>query len=305
MGIQVIAGAGPIGTAVARKLLDRGEQVHVVTRRGTGIDGVRTHALDLGAPAGVDALTSVTTGADALYNCVNPPYHQWATTWPPIAAALLTAAERTGAVLPTTASLYNYGRVDAPMTEHTLERPNGIKGEVRARMWQDVLAAHRAGRVRGFEVRGSDYLGGSSMLSMMAFPAWKQGKRAMLPAPLDVPHTFTDVRDVATLLMTGAGDERAWGRVWHVPSPEPRTVGEVMTTAADQLGRPNRIVSLPYAAVWATGVFNPFVKELRETQHQFRRPFVLDSNAAQTTFGLKPHATDDSIAFDIAQNWKA
>jgi nucleoside-diphosphate-sugar epimerase len=124
----------------------------------------------------------------------------------------------------------------------------------------------------------------------------------MLPAPLDVPHTFTDVRDVAALLLTGAADPRAWGRAWHVPSPEPVTLREVSALAAAQVGVPNRVAGLPYAAVWAAGVFSPFVRELRETQHQFRKPFVLDSTAAQQTFGIAPHPTADSVAYDLARH---
>src|SRR3712207_9184932 len=66
-----------------------------------------------------DALTAATRGAVALYNAVNPAYHRWATDWPPVAAALLTAAERTGAVLVTMGNLYGYGRPRSE--EHTSE----------------------------------------------------------------------------------------------------------------------------------------------------------------------------------------
>jgi 2-polyprenyl-6-methoxyphenol hydroxylase-like FAD-dependent oxidoreductase len=34
--LHVIVGAGPVGTATASLLADRGEQVRVITRRGTG-----------------------------------------------------------------------------------------------------------------------------------------------------------------------------------------------------------------------------------------------------------------------------
>jgi hypothetical protein len=39
------------------------------------------------------------------------------TDWPPPAAALLRAAETSGALLVTTGNLYGYGAVDGPMTE--------------------------------------------------------------------------------------------------------------------------------------------------------------------------------------------
>jgi nucleoside-diphosphate-sugar epimerase len=202
-------------------------------------------------------------------------------------------------VLATVGNLYGYGRVDAPMTEQTPLAATGPKGRVRNAMWRDALAAHEAGRIRMFEVRGSDYLGGNSLLSTLLAPAWRKGRRAMVPGPLDVPHTWTDVRDVAALLAVGVSDERALGRAWHVPSTPPLAIGELAGIAARELDVPRKLLPLPYAAVWAAGVTDPFIRELRETQHQFRRPFVLDSSAARTTFGLEPHPIEDSVRFDL------
>jgi nucleoside-diphosphate-sugar epimerase len=108
------------------------------------------------------------------------------------------------------------------------------------------------------------------------------------------------VRDVAALLAAGAVDERAWGKVWHVPSPDPITIGELADLAAAELGVTPKLLPLPYAAVWTAGLFDKFVRELRETQHQFRKPFVLDSSAAQATFGLAPHAIEGSVRFDLS-----
>lgn len=297
MGTQVIFGAGPVGRTLARELLDRGDAVRVVTRSGSGIDGTERVAADA---SDADRVLAVTEGAEAIYNCINPPYHRWATDWPPVADALLGAAEQHGAVLATTSNLYVYGEVSAPMTEATPMASTGTKGQVRAQMWTDALAAHTAGRVRAFEVRGSDYVGGSSLLAMIA-PALSKGRMAMIPAPLDVKHTWTDVRDVAALLAIGARDERAWGRAWHVPSADPLTLRELSALAAEQLGARLKVRELPWSVTWLGGVFVPLLRELRETRHQFTRPFVLDSSAAQETFGLTPRPVADSVAFDLAE----
>ncbi|MCW2597058.1 MAG: NAD-dependent epimerase/dehydratase family protein [Jatrophihabitans sp.] len=299
MGLHIVVGAGPVGTALARELLNRDEQVRVVTRSGSGIDGVEKAKGDASDPV---RLTELTAGATAIYNCVNPPYHRWAQEWPAVSAALISAAEANGAVLASTANLYGYGPVTAPMTEQTPLAARGTKGKVRNQMWRDALAAHEAGRIRAFEVRGSDYLGGNSLLSMIVTPAWRKGRRALLPADLDTVHTFTDVRDVARLLITGVSDERAWGKAWHVPSPEAVTIRDVTAVAAQQLGVANKVGALPYSAVWLAGLFNPTIKELRETQHQFRKPFVLDSTAARETFGLKPESVEDSVRYDLENN---
>jgi nucleoside-diphosphate-sugar epimerase len=297
MDAHLVVGAGPVGTAVARRLLADGHHVRVVTRSGSGPDGAERVSADAADAA---RLADLADGAVAIYNCVNPTYSRWEQDWPPVAAALLAAAQFSGAVLATVGNLYGYGRVDAPMTEQTPLAATGPKGRVRNAMWRDALAAHEAGRIRMFEVRGSDYLGGNSMLSYVVTPALRRGRRAFVPADLDAPHTWTCTDDVAALLVTGVYDERAWGRAWHVPSNDPLTIRELTAIAAAQLDVTPKVATMPYAVLWAAGLVNPMAKELRETQHQFRHPFVLDSTAAQETFGLVPTPIDDAVRIDLA-----
>jgi nucleoside-diphosphate-sugar epimerase len=297
MDTHLVVGAGPVGTATARRLLDDGHHVRVVTRSGTGPEGAERISADA---ADADRLAELAEGSVAVYNCVNPTYSRWEQDWPPVAAALLRAAESSGAVLATVGNLYGYGHVDAPMTEETPLAATGRKGRVRNAMWRDALAAHEAGRIRTFEVRGSDYLGGNSMLSYVVTPALRTGRRAFVPADLDAPHTWTCTEDVAALLVTGVYDERAWGRAWHVPSNDPLSVRELTAIAAAQLGVTPKLSAMPSSVLWAAGLVNPMAKELRETQHQFRRPFVLDSSAAQRTFGLAPTPIDDAVQIDLA-----
>ena len=270
--------------------------MRVVTRSGSGPEGSERNAADA---ADADRLTALAEGTAAIYNCVNPTYSRWELDWPPVAAALLRAAESSGAVLATVGNLYGYGKVDAPMTEETPLAATGRKGRVRNAMWRDALAAHEAGRIRTFEVRGSDYLGGNSMLSYLVTPSLRKGRRAFVPADLDAPHTWTCTEDVAALLVTGVYDQRAWGRAWHVPSNDPLSVRELTAIAAARLGVTAKLSTMPYAVLWAAGLVNPMAKELRETQHQFRGPFVLDSSAAQRTFGLEPTPIEEAVRIDL------
>lgn len=297
MDTHLVVGAGPVGTTVARRLLADGHRVRVVTRSGSGPEGTERISADAADGA---RLAELADGTVAIYNCVNPTYSRWEQDWPPVAAALLAAAESSGAVLATVGNLYGYGRVDAPMTEQTPLAATGHKGRVRIAMWRDALAAHEAGRIRTFEVRGSDYLGGNSMLSYVVTPALRKGRRAFVPADLDAPHTWTCTEDVAALLVTGVYDERAWGRAWHVPSNDPLSIRQLTAIAAEQLGVTPKLATMPSSVLWAAGLFDPMAKELRETQHQFRHPFVLDSTAAQETFGLSPTPTVEAVRIDLA-----
>ncbi|MEU1965081.1 NAD-dependent epimerase/dehydratase family protein [Micromonospora sediminicola] len=293
MALHVIVGAGPVGTATARLLVDQGERVRVVTRRGTGPEHPAVERVAADA-ADTDRLTALTEGAVALHNCANPAYHRWPLDWPPLAGALLTTAERTGAVLATVGNLYGYGPVDAPMTESTPLAATGVKGRVRNRMWADALAAHRAGRARVTEVRGSDYIGvGGTSLAMMVLPRVLTGRRVFLPVDWDAPHTWTYVPDVARTLVAAATDPRAWGRAWHVPSAPALSMRDLADRTAARAGAPApKLTRMPYPVLWLAGVANPFARELRETAHQFARPFVLDSTAATATLGIEATPLD-------------
>jgi nucleoside-diphosphate-sugar epimerase len=57
---------------------------------------------------------------------------------------------------------------------------------------------------------------------------------------------------------------------------------------------------MPYPVLWLGGLFNPMARAARETQYQFRKPFVLDSTAATEAFGIRPTPLDDALHETIA-----
>jgi nucleoside-diphosphate-sugar epimerase len=296
MSLHVIVGAGAVGTATATLLAERGERVRVLSRRGGGpqhpaIERIAADATD------ADRLSALASGAAALYNCANPPYHQWLTDWPPLATALLTAAERSGAVLATASNLYGYGPVDAPITASTPLAATHPKLKLRAQMWLDAQAAHQAGRIRATEVRASDYIEANSLFNIVLVKPLLAGKRTYVPAALDVPHSWTSITDVAATLIVAATTEQAWGRAWLVPTNPPLTVREISTRFTTLAHAPApKLTSLPYAVLWTSGLFSPTLRELRITNYQWTRPFVVDSTYTEQTFRLTRTPIDQALA---------
>lgn len=295
MELHVIVGAGPVGTGAAKLLVDRGERVRLISRRGTGPDHPSIERIAADATS-ADRLSELAAGAAALYNCANPLYHRWLVDWPPLAQALLVAAERSGAVLAVAGNLYGYGRVSGPITEATPLAATHPKLRIRADMWREALARHEAGRIRVAEVRSSDYIEANSILSFVLAKPILQGKRVLVPGALDVPHTWTTISDAARTLVTVASDPRAWGRAWLTPSHPPLTIRELAVRFARVAGAPApRVSVLPYPVLWTAGVFVPLIRELRATRYQFIHPFVVDSSSTEKTFGLAPGDFDAAL----------
>jgi nucleoside-diphosphate-sugar epimerase len=297
MSKHIVVGAGPIGTATALLLAGRGDEAVVVTRSGSGPShpAITLTTADASSPAD---MVRIADGAVAIYNCANPAYHRWLTDWPPIAQALLSAAEHSDAVLVTASNLYGYGRVSGPLTEDLPLAARGPKGLTRAQMWRDALAAHEAGRVRATEVRASDYVGpgAQSHLGDRVVPRLLAGRGVTVMRSADTAHTWTATDDVARLLATVASDERAWGRPWHVPSNPPRTQREAVDDLCRVAGVPRvKVREYPPLLIRGMGVFSPLMRQLPEVAYQFADPFVLDSTAAQETFGLAPMPWDDAL----------
>ena len=297
-GTHLVVGAGEVGTAVATVLAEAGVDVVLASRSGRGPTDARIRLASVDASS-AEALLSTVPDAVVIYNCVNPEYHRWATDWPPVAAAFLAYAERTGAVLATVSNLYGYGPVDVPMTEDLPLAATGAKAQVRIRMWQDAKAANDAGRIRATEVRGSDYLcpGPHSMLGDRVVPRILAGKGVQLLGDIDQPHTWTAPVDVARTLVTVAADERGWGRAWHVPSNATRTQRQAVDDLAGAAGVPTvKVSTVPTALLRLAGLFQPALRELKETEYQRERPYQLDDTAARQAFGLEPTPWQELLA---------
>jgi len=305
--LHVIVGAGPVGVALADRLVRDGHRVRLLTRAGRnpGIPGVEPIAVDASDSS---ALTARVAGASVLYNCANPgSYTQWEKLWPPLAAAILSAAERSGAVLATASNLYGYGPVDAPMTRRTPLQPSDHKGALRARMWQQALAAHELGRVRVTEVRSSDYIGptlpiSSGLLAHYA-DATLRGRTATVFADPDQPHTWTAIDDVAATLAVLGQDERAWGSAWITPSNPPATVREVLRGLAEQVGALEPQVRQVPGWLLRTGAITvPLLREVTGVLYQFEAPFIADGSETTDVFEITPSPWHPLLA-ETAQAW--
>jgi nucleoside-diphosphate-sugar epimerase len=128
----------------------------------------------------------------------------------------------------------------------------------------------------------------------------RRGKSVTVLGSAERLHTWSFTGDVATMLVVAGTDARAWGRAWHVPSGEARTQRQVVEDFAKAAGVGQvRVGTIPPAVLRGMGLVWPLMRELRETEYQFRDDFVMDSSAAMTTFGLRPTPWDEMVEVTV------
>jgi nucleoside-diphosphate-sugar epimerase len=303
MAHHLVVGAGPVGTGVATALAQRGDTVTVVTRSGSGpeLPGITRQRANAADPA---ALTALAAGASTIFNCANPPYHRWASDWPPIHHALLTTAERTGAVLVMMDNLYALGSsTTMPMRESSPMKATGTKGKVRATMAQELLDAHAAGRVRATLARASDFFGPGvrdAALGERVIPKVIAGKSVSLLGSLDVLHSSSYMPDVVRTLIAIGDDAQAWGKPWQVPNAPAVTQRQIVESLAHAAGTSPKVKTVPLFALRVLGLVVPLMRELQETWYQFAEPFVTDSTLSEQTFGVTATPLDQAAETTIA-----
>ena len=300
---HLVIGSGPVGSGIAQRLADQGSPVTVVTRSGTG----PVHpSITLAKGDAVDAaaIARHAEGAATIFNCANPPYHRWGTDWPPMHQAIITAAERTGAVVVMMDNLYAFG-ADRPMPMKPTDPllATGEKGSVRARMATELLAAHAAGRLRATLARASDFYGPGvidSSFGDRVVPRVLAGKKVSVLGRVDVPHSVTYMPDVVTTMVTIGTDKRAWGQAWHVPSAPAVSQRDAVQALAKAAGTTVQVGSLPNLALTVGGLFNPSLKALKEVLYQFEKPWIIDASLTEQTFGLAATPLAEGAAATVA-----
>lgn len=303
MSLKVIVGAGATGIPTALLLAQAGDQVRLVSRRGSGpdhpnIERVRADATDTAR------LVEVVRGAATLYNCAMPPYDQWPALWPPLAASLLTAAEQTGADYVMVGNAYGYGPVNGPMTEDLPLAATTSKGLVRAQMWLDAKAAYDAGRVRVTEVRAHDFLGPGavSYYTFTVQPAILAGEKVtFFPADLDAPHSWTYTVDTARTAVAAGEHEKSWGRAWHVPSAADISIHQLTQLIADAAGTaPAVLATMTKDELAALAASSSIVAEVVEMLYMIERPAILDSGETRRLLGVEATPIEEVVAEIVA-----
>ena len=300
--LHVVLGAGPLGLAVARHLVVRGDRVRIAVRgkRADVPEGVEVVTADVALAA--DARRAC-EGATVVYHCANPPYAKWPALHPPLMDAAIEGAAAAGAKLVFGDNLYAYGPVDVPLTEGLPYQARGPNGRVRAQIAETLIRAHSSGRVRATIGRGSDFFGPHAHQSTVGdrvFARAGTGKAAQVLGDPDTPHTVTYIEDFGRALVTLGEHDEALGEVWHVPNAETVTIRRFVQMVFEATGHAPHLSAAPRWGIALAALFNPTMRAVKEQLYQSERPWVVDSTKFEQALGWTATPLPEAIPATVA-----
>jgi nucleoside-diphosphate-sugar epimerase len=281
--------------AIAKELAAKGQTVTVVTRDGRDIgDGVSSIRADLSK---ADQTIAACEGADAIYQCAAPPYHQWKDAFPALQDAAIAAAAETGAILVAVENLYGYGTAgtlheDMPLAASTR------KGSLRVRLSKELLAAHASGRAKCVAGRATDFFGPGVSVAALGERFWPpllSGKKVDWVGEPDAPHSFAYLPDLAAAYVALAETTSSWGQAWHLPALPPVSVRKICDIASPNSNAATPIRQTPSLLLRAIGLFQPAAGELVEMRYMFDKPFVIDHSKFDQEIGVGTHNWGEAI----------
>jgi nucleoside-diphosphate-sugar epimerase len=296
---HVVFGTGQVGLPLVEQLAARRLDVVAVNRSGRS----RLHPARVIGGDATDAAftTEVCAGADVVYFCLNPGgYDSWQEEFPPLQRGVLAGAAAAGARVVVLDNLYSYGpAAGEDLVETMPARPTSAKAAIRAAMTEELLAAHRQGRVEVAIARASDYFGPGttrSALGETVFASALRGRPAQVMGDPDQPHSYSYTPDVAAGLVTLGLAARATGEIWHLPVATPRTTHQIIELVYDLAHRRPRALAAGPRTLRLLGLVRPGMREYLHTLYQFTEPWVVDDSKFRSAFGTLPTPLGTALA---------
>ncbi len=290
-GLSVVLGAsGGLGRSLVEALHQQGARIRAVSRNRPGwantLPAMEWVKADV---ANHDGAIRACAGATSVFHAAQPPYGEWPALFPAMTAAVIEGAAAAGAKLIMVDNLYMYGPTGSKLHESLPRAATGPKGTSRTKMEDQLLAAHRSGKLRVAIGRLSDYYGPNgpgTAVSALVLDRAVAGKAMQWPGVSNAPHTLHFLPDAARGLIVLANSDDADGKVWHLPSSPPITGSQFMDLVNTNLNAPVKAKTISALMMKIGGVFSKEAKETVEILYQWTEPFVVDSSAFTKTFGM-------------------
>ena len=297
--ILILGANGRLGAACATAFDEAGWRVLAQSRKVPPKlpPGARHLAIDL---ADTDALSAAAAGATAVIYAINPPYPRWATEALPLARLGMEVARRLGATFMLPGNVYNFGeRMPPVLREDTPEQPTTGKGRIRCSIENEMR--ERAGQgMKSVVIRAGDFFGAGAgtWIELAVAKSMAKGK-LVYPGPLDVPHAWAYLPDLARVFVRVATRRDLPAFLKLQFAGHTLTGAELLESierAARSLGVAPaggfRIGTMPWGLIRAGALVVPLWRGLVEMVYLWRRPHALDATALERLIGTTVPATD-------------
>jgi nucleoside-diphosphate-sugar epimerase len=300
MNIHTIFGSGgAVADQLLPILLKNQEKIRLVSRTAKPITGVEAVAADA---TNYQQTLQAIKGSSIVYLLIGLPYdiRVWGVQWPVIMTNVINACKETGARLIFFDNVYMYGKVNGWMTEETPFNPCSKKGEVRAKIANQILQETKTGNLQAMIARCADFYGPigfkTSVPNLLVIQNLLKGKKAQWLADADQPHSITYVPDAAKALYGLANRPDAFGQTWHLPTASELITGrQFVQQAAAAMNKPDGVSIIPGWMLSLAGLFNRAMKELKEMNYQNEHPYLFNSDKFNKAFGFTPTSYEEGI----------
>lgn len=306
--IVLLGGTGAMGRAIAALLHAQQRPFRVVARSRSRLDALFAAypeaELKTWNPEQPESARAALSGARMAFCLFGLPYWRFR-DFPLLMRQTLDAAVAAGvARMLLVSSVYSYGVPrSTPVAEDHAREPATVKGQMRKRQEDMLLAADAAGRIRGTILRLPDFYGPGVETSIVngVFQAAVKGKAAPLLAPIDTPHEFVYVPDAAAVALRLAAEPRAYGRAWNLAGPGPISERQFAEKVFAAAGRPPALRPVGLWTLRTLGLFNRVLRELVEMHYLQTTPVLLDDSALRGLLGPLPKTSyDEGIRATLA-----
>jgi nucleoside-diphosphate-sugar epimerase len=176
-------------------------------------------------------------------------------------------------------TVYPYGVPQQDFVSESHPRnPTTFKGRMRKEQEDLVLAADNPQGMRTAISRPPDFYGADSELSYVRaiFDAALKGGTANVIGPIDTPHEFIFVPDLAETLIALSEKEEGYGKAWNVGGPGVMTTREFAEQVFGAVHQKPRLRVADKFMLRVLGLFNPFLREVVEMHYLWTTSVQLD-----------------------------
>jgi len=296
----ILGAGGSVGNALATTLLAMNRPVRLFSRGAVPRNGAESFRGDL---TSLHETTEGVKNSGVVFLCAGLAYDikVWRELWPKIMSNAIEACKVNNSLLIFLDNVYCYGQVSGPMTETTPYNPSSRKGELRAKLAEQLQGEMKGGNLRAVIARAADFYGPfstkTSVMQILVIDRLRKGQKAYWLVNPDVPHSFSYIPDLANGLQLLADDEASINQVWHLPTSNPPPTGRAFIgLAAKELGVAPRMSVLTKWMMRLAGLSDKTIRESYEMLYQSEFEYVFDSSKFNRQFNYAPTPYPEGMA---------